>query len=59
MARIRDLRPVGRAVTREDVPDMFAKIGSVGIQVLDDPRWIVDCDTTGIAAASLREVGEP
>ena len=58
MALRRGLRPVGRAVTREDITEMSSRIESVGIQLLDDSKWIVGVEMNGIAPASLREMSE-
>lgn len=44
MARIRGLLPLGRAVTRDDVPKMHKSVASVGFQVLQDEGWIISSD---------------
>ncbi|MGI4797359.1 MAG: hypothetical protein ACRYG8_25570 [Janthinobacterium lividum] len=44
MAQMRGLLPIGRAVTREDVPTMHKGVASIGFQVLQDDRWLISPD---------------
>ena len=41
IAAERDVRPIGRVVTHEDLPTMSKTI-EVGIQTDDDPVWVLD-----------------
>ena len=44
MARRRALLPLGRAITRDDVPQMDKSVTSIGFQVLQDTNWIIAPD---------------
>lgn len=39
-ARENGIRPLGRVVTREDLPQMAGT--AVGVQLIDDPSWVID-----------------
>ena len=39
VARARGVRPLGRVVTKADLPHMACE---VGVQTEDDPSWVVD-----------------
>ncbi len=41
LARKRNLRALGKVVTREDLPKMSSTT-TVGVQLLDDPLWVID-----------------
>lgn len=58
MARHRRLRPIGRAVTQEDVPDMPESAGPIGIQTLDDKTWVIAPSMITAAGNQLQELVE-
>lgn len=37
----RGIRPIGRIVTRDDLPHMSERDGPLGIQCLDDATWVI------------------
>lgn len=39
-ARENQIRPLGRVVTRDDLPEMAST--AVGVQLIDDPTWVID-----------------
>ena len=41
LARKRNLRALGKVVTREDLPKMSSTT-TVAVQLLDDPLWVID-----------------
>lgn len=41
LAERRNVRPIGRVVTHEDLLTMSAAV-KIGIQTLDDPLWVID-----------------
>lgn len=38
-ARENRIRPLGKVVTRDDLPQMAT---AVGVQLIDDPMWVID-----------------
>lgn len=41
LAMDKGIRPIGRIVTREDLPHMSVRESVFGVQTLDDPHWVL------------------
>ena len=39
-ARENQIRPLGKVVTSDDLPQMAST--AVGVQIVDDPTWVID-----------------
>ena len=42
LATSKGIRPIGRVVTRDDLPHMHTDDSDLGVQTLDDPNWIIN-----------------
>ena len=54
----RGLRPLGRVVTRDDLPTMSVLEGHLNIQLLDDEMWVLSVQTMLEKGRTLRKVSD-